>query len=176
MIPVGRALLLLALLAALPACTEARGSNKGDDFAVVYAVLQSPRCLNCHTAGNSPFIGDTKEPHPFSVKRGKTGRGIEGMRCDGCHERENAAGKQTPPGAPDWRMPRANLRLAFSGKSRDLCKRLAPRAARALRVLSKDPLHQWPWTPGDGRTPPSEPRESLIYALSRWKNSGSPCP
>jgi hypothetical protein len=164
---------LALCLLGLTACAEAHGSDKGDPFAIVWDVMQSPRCQNCHTAGTSPFIGESREPHPFSIKRGKTGRGLEGMRCTGCHERENAAGKQTPPGAPDWRMPRAATKLAFTKRS-DTCKRLAPRITRALEVL-KDPLHQWPWSPGEGRPSPSEPRESFIFALTKWRDAGAHC-
>lgn len=147
------------------------------DFATVWTAMSSPRCGNCHAPGRGPTIGDKHDPHPFSVRRGTQGRGVAGNRCDGCHEAENSPGKDTPPGAPNWRMPRASFRIPFFGrKRRDVCRQLAPRAARVTKLLGTDPLHAWPWSPGGTRSVPGVSRDELLFALTKWRDAGAPCP
>lgn len=40
-------------------------------FMQVYKVLKSPRCMNCHPAGDVPLQGDDSHLHAMSPKRGK---------------------------------------------------------------------------------------------------------
>src|SRR5882672_8754726 len=42
-------------------------------FMQVYKVLMSPRCMNCHPAGDQPLQGDDSHIHTMSVQRGKDG-------------------------------------------------------------------------------------------------------
>ena len=44
-------------------------------FLQVYRVLTSPRCQNCHPAGESPLQGDDSHVHLQNVKRGIDGHG-----------------------------------------------------------------------------------------------------
>ena len=49
-------------------------------FETVRAVLQHPRCQNCHPAGDAPLQGDEGRVHAMMVMRGPTGHGMAGVR------------------------------------------------------------------------------------------------
>jgi hypothetical protein len=71
-------------------------------FEEVYRVLMSPRCMNCHPAGDIPLQGDDSRLHTMFPKRGKDGKGLYAMKCSNCHQPANAPGVHAPPGNPDW--------------------------------------------------------------------------
>ncbi len=50
-------------------------------FMDVYKVLMSPRCMNCHPAGDVPLQGDESHLHNMYPQRGKDGKGIYAMKC-----------------------------------------------------------------------------------------------
>ena len=50
-------------------------------FMEVYKVLMSPRCMNCHPAGDVPLQGDDSHIHNMLPQRGKDGKGIYTMKC-----------------------------------------------------------------------------------------------
>ena len=50
-------------------------------FETVHGVLQSPRCVNCHPAGDQPLQGDDSHVHLQFVQRGPEGRGVPGLAC-----------------------------------------------------------------------------------------------
>ncbi len=56
-------------------------------WSVVYGVLQHPRCLNCHPAGDVPLQGDDHRPHAQNVQRGADGQGLFAMKCATCRSR-----------------------------------------------------------------------------------------
>ena len=90
-----------------------------------YKVLMSPRCLNCHPAGDVPFQGDDSHLHTMFPKRGIDGKGVLAMKCANCHQPENTPGLHTPPGNPNWHLPPANMKMVFEGKSpRQLAKQM----------------------------------------------------
>src|SRR6185295_16423825 len=74
-------------------------------FEDVYKVLMSPRCMNCHPAGDIPLQGDDSHLHTMFPKRGKDGKGLYAMKCSNCHQPTNAPGLRTPPGNPKWALP-----------------------------------------------------------------------
>src|SRR6266852_6279576 len=45
-------------------------------FMKVYKVLMSPRCMNCHPAGDAPLQGDDNHIHTMDVVRGPDGKGL----------------------------------------------------------------------------------------------------
>src|SRR5258705_3593633 len=47
-------------------------------FETVRSVLQSPRCVNCHPAGDVPLQGDDSHLHEPPIRRGPEGRGVAG--------------------------------------------------------------------------------------------------
>ncbi|MBV8390124.1 MAG: hypothetical protein JO080_10025, partial [Mucilaginibacter sp.] len=80
-------------------------------FMAVYKVLMSPRCMNCHPAGDQPLQGDDNHIHTMNVKRGVDGHGVYSMRCSNCHQAENDPGVHLPPGNPKWGLPPAKMRM-----------------------------------------------------------------
>src|ERR1700694_4329469 len=98
-------------------------------FETVRAVLQSPRCVNCHPVGDVPLQGDDGHLHEPLIKRGPEGRGVAGLSCAACHGKQNppaSYGAHTPPGvSTDWRLPPARQAMVFAGlSSAALCEPL----------------------------------------------------
>ena len=50
-------------------------------FMQVYKVLMSPRCMNCHPAGDRPLQGEDSHVHIMNVQRGKDGKGLYALKC-----------------------------------------------------------------------------------------------
>jgi hypothetical protein len=153
-------------------------------FLQVYRVLVSPRCQNCHPAGDAPLQGDDSHVHLQYVKRGKDGHGVYGMRCDTCHQSTNLPGEHLPPGNPKWALPTPELKIVFVGRSpAELCKQIKDpeqNGGRNLQALfdhiAKDDLVGWGWNPGDGRTLPPLNRAETVAQLRIWIDGGAACP
>src|ERR1700683_5563530 len=117
------AVLCVALLVALAGVSwPARAAKQDTDasraaFLQVYHVLTSPRCQNCHPAGDAPLQGDDSHVHVQNVKRGADGPGVYGMRCDTCHQVANLPGEHMPPGNPKWGLPSPEHKMVFVGRS-----------------------------------------------------------
>jgi hypothetical protein len=166
-----------------PAAPSARPSAL-EAWSVVYGVLQHPRCLNCHPAGDVPLQGDDSLPHAQNVQRGPDGRGLWALRCDACHGAQNAPGPHLPPGAPNWHLPRPEMPLVFEGRDPgELCRQLLDPAQNGgrspeqlLEHMAHDALVLWGWSPGEGRAPVSTPHAELVAALRRWIDGGCACP
>src|ERR1041385_35929 len=73
-------------------------------FLKVYKVLMSPRCMNCHPAGDAPLQGDDSHIHTMDVVRGPDGKGMYAAKCSNCHQPPNVPGEHTPPGNPKWQL------------------------------------------------------------------------
>ena len=156
-------------------------------FETVRAVLQHPRCANCHPAGDAPLQGDEGRVHNQNVLRGPTGSGMAGAECTTCHGPANppaSYGRHTPPGvAIGWHMPPPEMKMVFVGASpRQLCESVRDPARNggkdvaALREHAKDPLVLWGWQPGFGRAPVSTPYPQFVSAWETWLSAGMPCP
>ena len=156
-------------------------------FEKVRSVLQSPRCQNCHPAGDTPLQGDEGRPHNQNVQRGPEGKGNVGMLCTTCHNAANAPdgyGEHVPPGASTgWRMPPPSEKMVFVGVAPGpLCEGLKDPAKNghrdlaALRTHLDDPLVAWGWNPGRGRTPIPLTRADFLAAFEAWSAAGAPCP
>jgi hypothetical protein len=164
-------LMLVALAAAEPE----------EPFAPVARVLQSPRCMNCHPAGDAPLQHDTSRPHAQNVKRRLES---VGMRCSSCHPQTNLAAEHLPPGAPDWKMPPERTPMVFQSRTpRQLCQQLKDPASNGGRTLAdlqrhieEEPLVRWSFEPGPGRTRPPLTHAQFIAAFTRWVALGAPCP
>ena len=153
-------------------------------WTLVYGVLQHPRCLNCHPAGDAPLQGDDSVPHSQNVQRGPDGQGLFAMRCATCHQTANAPGPHLPPGAPNWHLPHPGMPLVFEGKSSgELCRQLRDPAQNGgkspeqlLEHMAGDPLVLWGWDPGAGRTPVPMPQAAFAQAVRAWVEGGCECP
>jgi len=153
-------------------------------WAVVYQVLQSPRCMNCHPAGEAPLQGDASLPHAQNVQRGAMGHGRYALRCDSCHQETNLPGPHLPPGAPGWHLPRRDEPLVFEGRSSaELCNQLKDPERNGHKTLEElfahmdhDPVVLWGWSPGEGRNPVPVPHAELVAAMRAWIDGGCECP
>jgi mono/diheme cytochrome c family protein len=178
------AALLAASILAGPPQTKPDVAASRAAFLQIYRVLTSPRCQNCHPAGDAPLQGDDSHVHLQYVKRGKDGHGVYGMRCDTCHQATNLPGAHMPPGNPKWALPPPELKMVFVGRSpAELCKQIKDpkqNGNRDLQALfdhiAKDDLVGWGWEPGDGRTLPPLTRPETVAQLKIWIDGGAVCP
>lgn len=166
--------------------TVGRGTaaSGADAFAVVYEVLQHPRCKNCHPAGGVPLQGDESRPHGQNVQGGADGKGLWALRCVNCHRDQNTPGANMPPGAPNWHLPARSMPLTFEGRTpAELARQLADPGHnggrtpdQVLRHVIEDPLVLWGWDPGEGRAPVTVPHASFVAAMRAWIDAGCPPP
>ncbi|HEY2944954.1 MAG TPA: hypothetical protein VGN09_21150 [Vicinamibacteria bacterium] len=155
-------------------------------FETVRAVLQHPRCQNCHIPGDAPLQFDTGLPHEMGVVRGADGKGAPGLPCATCHGVTNpppSYGARVPPGAPTWHLPPPERKMVFIGlSSGELCRRLKDEKQNGgknldalLHHMAEDKLVLWGWNPGAGRAPVSVPHDELVAKLKQWIGAGAPC-
>lgn len=152
-------------------------------FAKVYSVLMSPRCVNCHPAGDVPLQGDNSQPHAMSPRRGADGKGVYAMKCANCHQAANTPGLHTPPGNPNWHLPPANMKMVFQGKTpRELALQLTDPATNGNKDMKKllehadDGLVLAAWNPGEGRSLPPLSHADFKKAWTSWIESGAYAP
>ncbi len=157
-------------------------------FEIVKAVLQSPRCVNCHPAGDAPLQGDDSHVHTQHVRRGPGGFGVAGLDCAACHGSANppdSYGALAPPGvATGWHLPPPEMKMVFEGVgARALCEQLkdperngGKDMAALVRHVSADPLVLWGWSPGYGRKPVPIAHPDFVSAFKDWADAGAPCP
>lgn len=171
----------LALADAPAADTVAAGKRA---FVDVARVLQSPRCQNCHPAGNAPLQSDKGKPHAMNISRATIALGVP---CATCHQDRNSEAigiAGGPPGAPKWNLPPADVPMVFEGRSvTALCEQLKAPARNGKRTLemllehvSHDPLVLWGWNPGGKRTRPPLAHDKFVAAFTAWVASDGACP
>ncbi len=155
-------------------------------FGDVHQVLLSPRCSNCHPAGNAPLQTDAGVPHAMNITRESE---KNGLACATCHSDKNAvdavgAPAGSPPGAPNWHLPPEDTPMVFVGRTpAQLCAQLKDPArngnkslAQLLEHVSHDALVLWGWNPGAGRTTPPLKHDVFVAAFKDWVDAGAPCP
>jgi hypothetical protein len=163
------------------------GDRAARAFETVRAVLQHPRCANCHIPENAPRQHDTSVPHAMNVQRGPAGHGAIAMDCSTCHGKQNlpaSYGLHVPPGAPTWHLPPPATKMVFIDVTpAQLCATIKNKAATGGKDLQAmlshnrdDKLVGWGWDPGLGRAPVPIPRAEFVAAFQEWMNLGAPCP
>lgn len=151
-------------------------------FAPVYGVLVSPRCMNCHPAGDRPLTDNGV--HAMNVSRTSF---ESGLQCSTCHAERNTelpGAPQGPPGAPHWQLPPRETPMVFQGRTiTALCKQLRDPAqngeltlAGLVEHVEKDPLVLWGWNPGGERTPPPISHAAFVQHVRTWVDAGGICP
>ncbi len=152
-------------------------------FMKVYAVLMSPRCMNCHPSGDIPLQGDDSHLHAMLPKRGKDGKGVYAMKCANCHQPTNLEGTGKPPGAPHWQLPPANMKMIFQGRTpNQLAKQLVNvkmngnKTLQQLKAHADDGLVKAGWNMGEGRTAPPLTHEEFKKAWITWIEKGAYAP
>jgi hypothetical protein len=144
-------------------------------------VLQHPRCVNCHPAGDSPRQTDQRRAHQPLVVRGADGHGAPTLACNTCHGPANFDPAHVP-GHPEWHL--APLAMAWEGRSLgQICEQIKDRArngdrdmAALLHHLGEDTLVGWAWTPGFGRTPAPGTQARFGEIMRAWADAGAACP
>lgn len=182
-------LVLFAAAALFSAASGAAPASKEEGlaaFETVRAVLQHPRCQNCHIPGDAPLQFDDGRLHGQNVLRGPDGNGAPGLACSTCHGTANppaSYGARVPPGAPNWHLPPPERKMVFIGlSSGELCRGLKDERANGgknldalLQHVESDKLVLWGWSPGVGRDPVSIPHDAFVAKFKQWVAAGAPC-
>jgi hypothetical protein len=151
-------------------------------------VIQHPRCVNCHPAGDTPLQGMTMQVHEPPVVRGDGDIGVPGMMCGTCHGAANVniVGQsetlRSIPGHPQWHV--APIEMAWAGKPLGaICEQIKDPARNGGKTLeqivehmAKDSLVGWGWSPGAGREPAPGTQEVFGELIRRWVADGAACP
>jgi hypothetical protein len=152
-------------------------------FMKVYAVLMSPRCMNCHPSGDAPLQGDDSHIHTMNVVGGKDGTGVYAAKCSNCHQPTNVPGLHTPPGNPKWQLPPENMKMIFQGRTpHQLALQImnynlnGHRNRTQLLEHSKDTLVKAAWNMGEGRTAPPMSYTAFVSAWETWIKKGGYAP
>jgi len=149
-------------------------------FNDVAAVLRSPRCINCHPAGDVPRQTNAQLPHFPAVARGLDDHGISGMRCNACHQEMNQS--NGVPGAKHWRLaPRS---MAWAGlDDHELAEQLKDPNRNGHRTLDQliehvtsESLVLWAWQPGGTRDAPPLTHEKFVQRFKDWVAAGALSP
>jgi hypothetical protein len=156
-------------------------------FTEATKMIMSPRCMNCHPAGDRPLQGNDQHPHEPFATRGDNGGGVPGNTCQACHTDRNftvgdGASYQSIPGHSRWGL--APIEMAWQGKSPgEICAQLKDRdrnGGRDLALLhehlAKDDLIAWGWNPGLGREPVLGTQARLGELIQAWIDTGAQCP
>jgi hypothetical protein len=150
-------------------------------FAEAGKVLQHPRCVNCHPAGDGPHQTDRARLHQPMVVRGADGHGAPTLQCNTCHGPANFDPAHVP-GHPEWHL--APLSMSWEGRSLgQICEQIKDRARNGDRDLpaivhhvSDDSLVGWAWAPGSDRTPAPGTQAEFGRIMRAWVDSGAQCP
>ena len=132
----GVAVIVISALALADAPALDRATAGKRAFGDVARVLQSPRCRNCHPAGEAPLQTDPGRPHAMNISRATVAAGTP---CSTCHQDRNSEAVGVaggPPGAPRWGLPPAETPMVFEGKTvTALCEQLQDPARNGHRTL-----------------------------------------
>jgi hypothetical protein len=152
-------------------------------FQQIARVMRSPRCMNCHTASDFPRQGDNRRRHDQSVQRGPDDHGVAPMQCSSCHRDDNSPGGGQVPGASEWHLAPRAMSWEQARSDKALCEGLLDKSRNGNREakgmvihMTNDPLVQWAWAPGAGRTPPPIAQDDFHALLQRWEATGAACP
>ena len=161
-----------------------REKESAEAFKEAYKVLMHPRCMNCHPSGDAPLQGDDSHVHAQNVTRGKDGKGVYAMKCSNCHQKENTAGLNMPPGDPNWHLPPANMKMVFQGKTPAQLaaqfkdpKQTGKTLQQMLKHVEEDQLViNSGWNPGEGRTTPPLSHAEFAAKFREWIEKGAAIP
>ena len=151
-------------------------------------VIQHPRCVNCHPAGDSPLQGMDMRIHAPPVVRGAGGMGVPGMTCRTCHGDANvdlvaqSETLQSLPGHPLWHL--APVEMAWEGRSLgQICAQIKDPARNGGKTMAEivdhmatDTLVGWGWDPGKGREPAPGSQDVFGQLIAAWVETGAACP
>jgi len=146
-------------------------------------VIQHPRCINCHPAGDHPLQGEDGHRHFPAVARGPEDMGVPGDYCTACHHHTNVAPLAAPhtsiPGHPRWQL--APREMAWEAKTiGEICEQLKDPERNGHRTLAElhehmaeDGLVGWGWHPGAGRQPAPGTQRIFGALVQAWIVAGA---
>lgn len=144
-------------------------------------VIEHPRCVNCHPAGDSPLQGEDGRLHEPPVVRGAQNRGAPGMHCTTCHGARNYEPAGVP-GDPEWHV--APVEMSWTDKTLGkICEQIKDPARNGgksmeeiVEHMAHDHLVGWGWSPGGDREP--VPGTQVIFGelIAAWMQTGAACP
>ena len=149
-------------------------------FSEAAKVFTSPRCMNCHPAGDRPTQANDRHPHEPLITRNQS--------CLTCHTDKNftlttdRGSYESIPGHQRWAV--APIEMAWQGKSTgEICRQIKDpdrNGGRTLALLHEHVAHDdlvgWGWKPGQGREPAPGSQELLGQLIQAWIDSGAECP
>lgn len=169
-----------------PVSAFAKIKNKNERAVALFneagKVIQSPRCLNCHPAGDRPTQTDRMRPHIPLVVRGEGGMGAAGgLACTTCHH-ENNFDAANVPGNAKWSL--APIEMAWQGKTLgQICAQIKDKErnggkdmAALVHHMAEDELVGWGWKPGGNRTPAPGTQKQFGELIKAWADAGAACP
>jgi len=178
--PIAVVLVVVLAVARIAHGDDTRPDESVAAWETIYAVLQHPRCRNCHPAGDAPLQKDEGVRHAQNITRRSR---LDGLTCAACHRSTNSSRKHGPPGAKGWNLPPDATPMVFEGRSSPaLCAQLKDpeqnghRDLEALVEHVNEPLVKWAWDPGPGRTKPPISHAEFAAAVRRWVDTGAACP
>jgi hypothetical protein len=150
-------------------------------FLKMAAVMQHPRCINCHPRGDQPTQGMDMHTHLMNVWRGPDNHGAVAMKCATCHGPENNPNSRVP-GAPSWGL--APKSMGWVGlNARELCQAIKDPKKNHGKTLEQlihhngeDKLVSWAWNPGLGREPAPGTQKEFGENTRKWIETGAFCP
>ena len=150
-------------------------------FMKMVAVIQHPRCLNCHPRGDQPTQGMDMHTHLMNVWRGPDSHGAAAMKCAACHGSENNPNSGVP-GAPSWSLAPKSMGWVGLNPS-ELCRAIKDPKKNHGKTLEQlihhngeEKLVAWAWSPGSGREPAPGTQKEFGENTRRWVETGAVCP
>jgi hypothetical protein len=163
------------------ASIEDVGKRSAAIFTELGKVLQHPRCLNCHPAGDRPHQGDLGRLHQPPVERGADGFGLPAMRCSICHQAANFDPGRVP-GHSEWHLaPREmgweSLTIGqICAQIKDTQRNGGRSLEDLIRHIGSDTLVGWAWQPGVGRQAAPATQQAAGALVAGWVRTGAACP
>ena len=150
-------------------------------FTEAGKVILSPRCVNCHPAGERPTQGEDMHPHQPWVVRGADDKGAIGLRCTTCHQAANFDPANLP-GHPKWHV--APIEMAWQNRTLgQICQQIKDPARNGgktmpqiLEHMAHDSLVGWGWNPGGNRIPAAGTQGQFGELIGAWMKAGAACP
>ncbi len=148
-------------------------------FAEMGQVLEHPRCVNCHPAGDEPLQGAESRPHQPTVERGAAGMGTPGMRCNTCHGTDNY---RNVPGTPAWRL--APEPMGWEGlATAEICELLTDpdrnggkSVDEVVSFMVNNQLVAYGWEPPEHYEAVPGTHERFGELAEAWAEAGAHCP
>lgn len=162
------------------------------EWKIIYSVMTSPRCMNCHSSAAFPRQTDDRYPHVFGVERGADDHGLPIKRCTSCHGARNNPDTGAP-GRIDWHQaPLAMSTESSPGVPKSgaqMCADVKDRTKNGNRdfagisgFIEFDQFITWAWDPGIRAsgvmrtTPPLATHGEFVKVVKKWLADGAPCP